>query len=140
MPRYSGLLVNLRYFFLHYFMLSDPLAFIALVSGVVITVLFLILLFMRPDKKFLNALAFIALAPLFIGIAGTISTVHSTREAIKIENLNGKSPSAKKYYSLEYIYSQTLLQAFPALAGAAGSIAPVILLAALKRRIIVKNE
>lgn len=140
MERYAGLPANLKYFFLHYIMLSDPCAFIAVISGAAVTVLFIILFFLRPDRKFLNTLIFLALLPFFIGIAGTIYTVHNTMEAVRMESKNGASSSAKKYYDLEYMYSKGLLQSFPALAGAASSILPIVLLAALRRRIISKNE
>lgn len=140
MQRYGGLLVNLKYFFLHYVMMSDPSAFIAVISGIVVTVLFLMLLFIRSNLKYPDTLVFLALLPLCIGAVGTIYTVHNTREAVKIENENGKSSSAEKYYDLEYIYSRTLIQSFPVLAGAASTIIPIVLLVALKRRVIRKNE
>ena len=134
MSRYSGLLVNIKYIFLHYVTLSDSCAFLAVVSGTAITILFFILLFIRIDKRYLNTLVFLSLLPLCIGTVGTIYTVIDTKEAVKIESKQGKGPSAKKYYNLEYIYSQTLLRSFPMLAGAVSSVMPMILIVALKRR------
>lgn len=134
MERYRGILFFLKYLFLQYAGLSGAMAATALFIGLGATIAGLAMLFSRPAKKHIGVLFVIATLPLFIGIAGTIFTIHTTQEAVQLEQIKGLQPSAQRYYDLEYGYSKALLHSFPTIVGASSAIPGLLLVAILKRK------
>lgn len=134
MERYSGLSVILKYLFLQYVSLSNKAALIALFIGISAIIAGLVMLFFHPTKKHIRILLVIAILPLFIGIAGAISTIHTTQKAAQLEQIKGIEPSAQKYFDLQYGYSKALLHSFSTIVGAASAIPGLLLVAILKRK------
>lgn len=126
--RYSGTFFIIKSVFLHYLLLSSPFSYMALLAGA-LALIAIGLARILPNWP--RPLAFIirllTLLPLLIGLAGTAIIVHDTAYIAALETKSCITPSAEKYYDLQYGYSRLLLFIFPAIIGAMGSIFSILL-------------
>jgi len=134
MARYGGSFFIIKYLFLQYLLLSDKIVMAALVCGVIVTAAGLVMLLLRPPKKYADMLMVVSLLPICLGAIGTFSASAATWEAVRIEEGRYMVPTAYRYYDWQYLFTECMLYSFPVIIGAVGTLPGLFISMFLRRK------
>ncbi|GEM_PF-2642601 len=125
MGRYAGIGFMLKYITANYIALSGPASIAAMGVGAAAALFGLAMLVFMRLRRFSSIALLLAVLPALIGLWGTFNISREVEVASSLEMGAGGSPSASRYYDLQYGYYGPALYAFPAIVGLLSSILPI---------------
>ncbi|MBN1353593.1 MAG: hypothetical protein JW994_02845 [Candidatus Omnitrophica bacterium] len=136
----KDLAVIFKELFMYYVNLTGFAALLAFFIGLFATIAGIVMLIFRMRRIYIHILFIIAILPIVVGFAGTMTCIEEVNDTASLEKKVGLTPTAERYYDLEYGYAKYLLYSFPVMAGCASAIPPLFIVVFLYQKNSKKNS